>query len=102
MFHPLFHILDKSLFLFLLLFVETFKKSRCGLSSKTEEDYIRNIVDILTDIKLKDKLSSEARKFVSKELFWEIVARKTVEVYKKIITGHYITQYLDNKILTVN
>ncbi len=83
-------------------FEETFKKSRCGFSSKTEEDYIRNIVDILTDNKLRNELSSAALRLVNKELSWETVAKKTVEVYKKIINNHYITQYLDNKILLVN
>ena len=83
------------------VFVETFKKSKCGFASKTEADYIRNIVDILTDSRLRNELSSEALKFVNKELSWEIVARKTVGVYKKIINSN-ITQYLDKKTLTVN
>ena len=86
----------------LKVFVETFKKSMCGFASKTEEDYIRNIVDILTDIKLKDKLSSEALRLVDAELSWEKVAKKTVKVYQKIMDKYYILQYLDNQILSVN
>ena len=74
----------------------------CGFASKTEEDYIRNIVDILTDKKLKDKLSSEALILVDEELSWEKVAKETVKVYQKIMDKYYITKYLDNQILSVN
>ena len=86
----------------LKVFEETFKKSMCGFASKTEEDYIRNIVDILTDKKLKDKLSSEALILVDEELSWEKVAKETVKVYQKIMDKYYITKYLDNQILSVN
>ncbi len=80
-------------------FEETFKKSRCGFASKTEEDYIRNIVDILTDNKLRNELSSAALRLVNEELSWEKVTKETVKVYQKIMDKYYISQYLDNQIL---
>ena len=56
----------------------------------------------LTDIKLKDNLSSEALRLVDKELSWEKVSKETVKVYQKIMDKYYISQYLDNQILSVN
>jgi len=67
------------------VFKETFKKAKCGFISLTDEDYVENIVKILTDDNLKNKLSSAALKLVNKQLSWEIVAKKTLEVYQKFV-----------------
>jgi glycosyltransferase involved in cell wall biosynthesis len=66
------------------IFEETFKKAKCGLVSLTDEDYVENIVKILTDNNLKNKLSLEALKLVKEQFSWEIVGKKTIEVYQSI------------------
>ena len=71
------------------VFEETFKKAKCGFMSLTDENYVENIVKILTDNNLKNKLSSAALKLVNKQLLWEITGKKTVEIYQHTINNYF-------------
>ncbi len=82
------------------IFTETFDIAKCGFVSKTDEDYIENIVNILTDDILRKKMSSEALRLVNEELSWEIIARKTRKVYQQVKDNYNIRQpYIDNQVL---
>lgn len=69
----------------LTIFRETFKMAKCGLISRTDKDYIENIVNILSDKNLKNTLSKKALEFVEKELSWDIIAKKTEKVYNHVL-----------------
>lgn len=78
----------------LKLFTETFKETKCGLISQTDEDYINNIVAILTDKELRNSLSEEALNRVDTKLRWDIVAKRTIEVYNEIKNSYFQTSPL--------
>lgn len=84
------------------IFTETFNRVKCGFASKTNEDYIENIVNILTNDRLRQKMSSEALRLVNQELSWEIVARKTRGVYQKIIDNYSFIPYPNDQVLKVS
>ncbi|MBC7332870.1 MAG: glycosyltransferase [Actinobacteria bacterium] len=75
----------------LKVFTEIFKESRCGLISKTDEDYVNNIVKILTDDRLRNSLSEEALKRVNSKLRWDIVAKNTVKIYEDLKNSYFQT-----------
>lgn len=65
----------------LKVFTETFKKAEIGFPCKNEDEFIQNIINVLTNKKLKRTLSLNALKFVNENLTWDIIAKKTYEIY---------------------
>lgn len=57
--------------------------SKAGLYAGTDDEYVDNIVKLLDDDQLAADCSANALKYVKDKISWEIVARKTLDVYKQ-------------------
>ncbi|MCD6280968.1 MAG: glycosyltransferase [Deltaproteobacteria bacterium] len=64
---------------------------KAGLTSKTDEDYIRNIVRLLEDNNLRRSLGSNALKYVQEKISWIKVAEKHVDIYKTLVEPSVLT-----------
>ena len=64
-------------------FEEIVKKSGGGFSATSDKDYVDGIVKLLTDDKLLAECSENIERYVKNEISWEIIAKKTVDVYNK-------------------
>ncbi len=58
-------------------------KSGTGLISETREDFIKNIIRILSDEALAAKMSQNAKKYVKEKISWSIIADKHIKIYQK-------------------
>lgn len=59
------------------------KESGAGLVAATDDEYVDNIVNLLEDKELYDKCSKNASRYVQEKISWNIIAQKTLEVYKE-------------------
>lgn len=59
-------------------------KIGAGLTCNEPEDFVNNIVNLLSDSKLTKKLSQSAKNYVKKFASWKIVAQKHMEIYSRI------------------
>jgi len=64
-------------------FKRIIKKSGGGFCAETDEEYIDNIVKLLTDNKLRKQCTENMKRYVKEEISWKIVAEKTISVYNK-------------------
>jgi len=64
-------------------FERIIKKSGGGFCAATDEEYIKNIVNLLKDNKLRKQCSENMIRYVKEEISWKIVAEKTISVYHK-------------------
>ncbi len=58
-------------------------RSGTGLISETRDDFVQNIIRILTDKTLAASMSENARKYVKEQISWSIVADRHIEIYRK-------------------
>ncbi len=61
------------------------ERSKCGLVSKNEKDYVQQITRILTDRNLASKLSKNALNYVKTRISWNIVAEKHLKIYQQLV-----------------
>ena len=64
-------------------------KSKCGFIATDDNMFVDHIVRILSDDDLRNELSRNARDYVRKTISWQIVARKTIDVYHKLVIVPY-------------
>jgi len=67
----------------LAVFVDTLEKSGAGFYAETDDEYVDRIVTLLTDPEVYKRFSRNALTYVKKNISWDIVARKTIKVYKQ-------------------
>ncbi len=63
------------------------EKSGAGLIADREEEFVSQIVRLLSDADLSMELSTRARHYVQKEISWAIVADRHLELYRSVIEG---------------
>ncbi len=66
--------------------VNTYK---LGFVTDDDDEYAANIVNILKDNNLAKEMSNNARKLIKEKLSWEIVTKKTIDIYHKIVRDPY-------------
>jgi len=64
-------------------FVDILEKSGSGFYAETDDEYVDRIVTLLTDPEVYKRLSRNALTYVEKSISWDIVAHKTIKVYKQ-------------------
>lgn len=64
---------------------DTMERSKAGLVSKTEKDYVQNITRILQDEKLARELSLNAKNYVKDHISWKRVAQKHLAIYQELL-----------------
>ena len=64
-------------------------KSKCGFIAMDDHLFVDHIVRILSDDELRNELSRNARDYVRKTVSWQIVAKKTIDVYHKVVLVPY-------------
>jgi 1,2-diacylglycerol 3-alpha-glucosyltransferase len=57
--------------------------SKAGLIAKNDNEFVEKISNLLTDDKLRLQMSKNALKYVKDELSWDLIAKKTSEIYHK-------------------
>ena len=57
--------------------------SGAGFSAGTDDEYVEHIVNLLTDQKLYDKCSENALRYVSEKISWNLIAERTLQLYKQ-------------------
>ena len=68
---------------------ETITRAKCGLVANNDDEFVEHIVRILSDDDFRSKLSKNARDYVKETLSWQIVARKTIDVYHDVVSVPY-------------
>ncbi len=58
-------------------------ESQAGSVAVTDEDYVEKIAELLNNQELYDQYSKNALRHVKEKISWEIVAKRTLEVYKQ-------------------
>ena len=61
------------------------KETEVALVSNTRQDYVDNIVKLLTDKNLYDKLSKNAKKYVKDKISWDKIAERHIKLYRKFV-----------------
>ena len=56
-----------------------------GLVSKTETEFVDNIVRLLQDDALRDRFCSNALEYVRNEISWRKVAERHIEIYRSLV-----------------
>jgi glycosyltransferase involved in cell wall biosynthesis len=67
----------------LAAFVDTLEKSGAGFYAETDDEYVDRIVTLLTDPEVYKRFSRNALIYAKENISWDIVARKTIKVYKQ-------------------
>jgi glycosyltransferase involved in cell wall biosynthesis len=75
-------------------FKNAMRESNCGFSVATDEEYVDRISELLNDKELYDRCSANATKYVQEEISWDIIARKTLEVYKRFDVNYPRSRYI--------
>jgi 1,2-diacylglycerol 3-alpha-glucosyltransferase len=68
-------------------FVRIVQESGGGFCAENSKDYVDKIVKLLTDDKLRLRCSKNIKRYVNKELSWEIIAEKTLSAYSEFDIG---------------
>ncbi len=64
-------------------FVDILDKSGSGFYVETDDEYVDRIVTLLTDSEVYKRLSRNALAYVKENISWDVVAHKTIKVYKQ-------------------
>ncbi len=64
-------------------FVATLEKSGAGFYAETDDEYVDRIVTLLTDEEVYNRFSRNAVNYVKEKISWDIIADKTIQVYKQ-------------------
>jgi len=73
----------------LLAFRKSIEKSKGGLICKTNRDYVKNIIRLLTDTDLRRDFKNNIKKFVEEQVSWERVVKAHIDVYHQIVSVPY-------------
>ena len=68
---------------------EMITRAKCGLIANNDEEFVEHIVKILSDDDFRNELSKNARDYVKKTVSWQIVAKKTIDAYQKVVIVPY-------------
>ena len=60
------------------------RNSEAGIAVKHKEDFVKYIIKMLSSKKLRDRCSRNALRYVENVSGWSIIARKTINIYKKL------------------
>lgn len=75
-------------------FESIINESRAGFTATTDEEYVDNIVKLLTDEELYKKCSENALRHVREKISWDIVAKRTLEIYKRFDSNFPRSRYI--------
>lgn len=64
-------------------FKNIINESGAGLIAKNDDEYVDTIVDLLQNRELYDKCSNNAFRHVQEKISWNIIANKTLDIYKQ-------------------
>jgi len=70
-------------------FVDMVQKTKSGIIAGTDSEMTESIVRILTDRDLAKGFSNNARRYVEKNLSWQVISYKHMGVYNQIIKDKY-------------
>jgi len=68
---------------------EMVSRAKCGLIASNDDEFVNHIVRILSDDHFRNELSKNARDYVRKSVSWQIVAKKTIDIYHKVVIVPY-------------
>ena len=68
---------------------EKITRAGCGLVANDDDEFVKHIVRILSDDDFRNELSKNAGDYVKETLSWQIVARKTIDVYHEVVIVPY-------------
>lgn len=68
---------------------EMVARANCGLIANDDDEFVEHIARILTDENFCKELSRNAQDYVRKNLSWQVVARKTIDVYHDVVVVPY-------------
>jgi len=57
-------------------------RTGAGMTCENREEYVQNIVNILSDTTLAKSLSQKADQYVREEISWSIVADQHLDIYR--------------------
>jgi glycosyltransferase involved in cell wall biosynthesis len=70
-------------------FRKSIKESKGGLICKTNKDYVKNIIRLLTDTDLRQEFEKNIKKFVEEHVSWERVVKTHIDVYHQVVSVPY-------------
>lgn len=65
------------------------ERAQCGFVADTDDEFVERIVEILTNDELRNHFSSNALRYVRENVSWQIIAKRTVDVYHSIVSVPY-------------
>jgi len=68
---------------------EMVTRAKCGLIANNDDEFVEDVVRILSNDDLRNELSKNARDYVKETLSWKIVAKKTIDVYHDVVFVPY-------------
>ena len=73
--------------------LETLVENVNGMLFRADElnDFITKLTSLITNEQLRIELGKKARIWVSENLDWEILTRKYVSIYTRLITEYHLT-----------
>ncbi|NOY76151.1 MAG: glycosyltransferase [Kiritimatiellaeota bacterium] len=75
-------------------FVDAVDESGAGLYAGSDDEYVDAIVKLFEDEKLYERCSAKALKHVKEKISWDIVARETLNVYKRFDVNFPRSRYI--------
>ncbi len=61
------------------------QESGAGISCSTKQEFVENIIKIISDSKLSKKLSENGQKYVKNNISWSIIADKHLAIYDSLM-----------------
>jgi len=73
----------------LLAFRKSIEQSMGGLICKSDDEYVKNIIKIIRDDNLCQKLQNNIKNYVENHVSWERMSRLHIDVYHKVVKVPY-------------
>ena len=68
---------------------ESIKRSKGGIVADSDQDYMKNILQIIGDDVLSNKLKNNIKEYVARDVGWDNVAQKHIKVYHSVVNVPY-------------
>ncbi len=70
-------------------FKKSVERSKGGLTCETKQDYVKNIIELITNDNLRHKMQTNIRNYVKDQVGWGKIARSHVKVYQSVVKVPY-------------
>jgi 1,2-diacylglycerol 3-alpha-glucosyltransferase len=75
-------------------FESIINESKAGFTATTDDEYVNRIVSLLQDDNLYKKCSENALRHVKEKISWDIIAERTLELYKQFDSNFPRSRYI--------